>query len=365
MFRDPVILYGSSISYFTGKMENYFRVKGIPYERIVSPYPAFAKKMKKTVGVHQMPAVELPDGRWMTDTTKMIQWFENELKENTILPKDPVQSFICFLIEDWADEWWWRPAMHYRWHYKKGANFASNHLARELFKQSLTPVWLRKMLLKRRQRNGYTVGDGISRKNIESIEKNVVNLFENLNKIFSKRTFIFGDRPSLADIGLSGPFFRHFALDPIPLEIIKKGYPNILQWLNSLWHTRISDNTSEYLKGIPDDLEPLLYEIGNTYLPYLSANVEAVKKQKKFFDFKSEEMHFKNARYSQYRVWCLQEIQNLYKQLPEKPKKDIKKTLEKFHCWKPLWEQSDLPLDNKQEKKLPFWADRKMLGVYE
>ena len=78
MFRDPAILYGSSISYFTGKMENYFRVKGIPYERIVSPYPAFAKKMKKTVGVHQMPAVELPDGRWMTDTTKMIQWFENE-----------------------------------------------------------------------------------------------------------------------------------------------------------------------------------------------------------------------------------------------------------------------------------------------
>ena len=27
MYRDPVILYGSSISYFTGKMENYFRVK--------------------------------------------------------------------------------------------------------------------------------------------------------------------------------------------------------------------------------------------------------------------------------------------------------------------------------------------------
>ena len=84
--------------------------------------------------------------------------------------------------------------------------------------------------------------------------------------------------------------------------------------------TRISDNTSEYLKGIPDDLEPILYEIGNTYLPYLSANVEAVKKQKKFFDFKSEGMHFKNARYSQYRVWCLNEIQNLYRQLPDKPK---------------------------------------------
>ena len=27
----PITVYGSSISYFTGKLENYFRIKGIPY----------------------------------------------------------------------------------------------------------------------------------------------------------------------------------------------------------------------------------------------------------------------------------------------------------------------------------------------
>ena len=37
----------------------------------------------------------------------------------------------------------------------------------------------------------------------------------------------------------------------------------------------------------------------------ISALGKAVRKQKRFFDFKSEKMHFKNARYSQYRVWCL------------------------------------------------------------
>ena len=47
MFNDPVILYGSSISYFTGKMENYFKVRGIPYKRVVAPYPSFEKKMKQ------------------------------------------------------------------------------------------------------------------------------------------------------------------------------------------------------------------------------------------------------------------------------------------------------------------------------
>jgi hypothetical protein len=37
----PIILYGSNISYFTGKMENYFKIKEIPYERKVLKYPKF------------------------------------------------------------------------------------------------------------------------------------------------------------------------------------------------------------------------------------------------------------------------------------------------------------------------------------
>ena len=73
----------------------------------------------------------------MTDTIKMIQWFEDQIKENKTVPKDPVQAFICYLIEDWADEWWWRTAMHYRWHYDEGVIFASEHLASELLNDLL------------------------------------------------------------------------------------------------------------------------------------------------------------------------------------------------------------------------------------
>ena len=62
----------------------------------------------------------------------MIQWFESEYPQNAIVPEDPTLAFICYLLEDWADEWWWRPAMHYRWYYEEGARFASGHLAREV-----------------------------------------------------------------------------------------------------------------------------------------------------------------------------------------------------------------------------------------
>jgi len=365
MFKNPVTLYGSSISYFTGKMENYFKIRDIPYKRIVSPYPSFEKKMKKMVGIHQMPAVVLPDGRWMTDTTMMIQWFESKFENSSIVPADSTQAFICYLLEDWADEWWWRPAMHYRWHYKEGAEFASDHLAKELLGTFPAPHFLKKMFLSRRQRNGYTVGDGISQDNIDAVEANVRNLFINLDKIFSKRSFIFGETPSLADIGLSGPFYRHFALDPVPLKIIKNEAPSILNWLNALQTTQLKNTEHGYIEELPADLNPLLEEIGSVYLPYLCKNVDAVRSGKKYFEFKSGELNIRKARFSQYRVWCLKELQEKFCSLSEYDQSSIEQMLRRFDCWEPLWMHKELPLEVNQEERLPFWADRKMIGVNE
>ena len=83
--------------------------------------------------------------------------------------------------------------------------------------------------------------------------------------------------PSIADIGFSGPFFRHFALDPVPLEIIRQKAPNVLSWVTNLWNAKVSRIDIDFEEGIPKDLEPLFREIGKVYLPYLSANVDAVR----------------------------------------------------------------------------------------
>ena len=74
--KAPLTLLGSNISYFTGKMENYLRLKQIPYRLESMQFPAVRKVLERELGVMQMPAIVLPDGRFMTDTTKMIEWFE-------------------------------------------------------------------------------------------------------------------------------------------------------------------------------------------------------------------------------------------------------------------------------------------------
>ena len=54
-----------------------------------------------------------------------------------------------------------------------------------------------------------------------------------------------------------------------------------MKWVSRLWNTKLSENQNKLVAGIPNDLEPLLKEIGQVYLPYLSANVRAVRDRKK------------------------------------------------------------------------------------
>lgn len=361
----PITVYGSNISYFTGKLENYFRVRGIPYQLRAMQFPGDRRRLERHLGLMQMPALELGDGRWMTDTTSIIQWFEQRYPQQRLLPEDPLLAFVCLLLEDWADEWWWRPAMHYRWHYPEGAHLQSRHLADELMGSLPLPGALKRAFLRHRQRSGYTTGDGITRDNVAGIEAMYLRLLEQLQEIFSRRPFLLGERPSLADIGLSGPFFRHFALDPVPLEIIRCRAPAVLEWVARLWNTRLSSCTGEYLSELPADLGPLFDDIGANYLPYLCANARAVTAGKKRFDAELGGVAYRGARHSRYRVWCLKELRRHYQALPETVRPGARELLERHACWEPLWSIETLPLLPGQEEGLPFRGTTKMLAVNE
>jgi glutathione S-transferase len=360
----PIVVYGSNVSYFTGKLENYFHLKGVPYRLQSMQLPGDHKWIQEKLGLWQMPVVGLGDGRWMTDTTVIIQWFEQHYPDNPVLPVDPLQAFVCLLIEDYADEWLWRPAMHYRWHYTEGAMHQSRHLVDEVVRLPLPGALLR-WNLRRRQRGGYTTGDGIDRHNVDGVEAIYLRTLEQLQAIFERRPFLLGERASLADIGLSGPFFRHFALDPVPLEIMRQRAPAVLEWVARLWNTRPENSADGWLDGVPEDLGPLLDEIGSSYLPYLCANVDAVAQGHKRFDCEVGGVRYRGARYSRYRVWCLQQLRQHFEALPEGAQGAARELLERHACWEPLWRQPTLPLMPAQEQDLPFRGTTKMVGVNE
>ena len=361
----PVTIYGSSISYFTGKLENYCRIKGIPYQlRALSAGPVMAR-VKEQTGSSQMPAMQLADGRWLSDTTPIIQWFEREFPTPAVIPGNPLQRFFSLLLEDYADEWLWRPAMHYRWHYPAGARFASYHLVEEIGGDIALPAALKRWVITRRQRQGYTAGDGITKHQVPGVEAIYRHTLAQLEAIFQARPFLLGDRPSLADIGLSGPIFRHFALDPVPAEIMRREAPAVWEWSARLWNFRLRDDAGALLSGIPADWGPILQEIGGHYLPYLCANNDAVAAGRKRFDADVGGVRYRGARWSRYRVWCLRQLRNHFTALPAADQASARLLLEQHGCWEPLWRHETLPIDDAVCGRLPFHVDAKMIDVYD
>ncbi|MEM1153617.1 MAG: glutathione S-transferase family protein [Pseudomonadota bacterium] len=358
----PITIYGSSISYFTGKLENYCRVRGIPYDFMAM---TDRKIIRRETGSTQMPVVTLADGRWLTDTTGMIQWLEADGPGDGLIPSNPLQRFFSLLLEDYADEWLWRPAMHFRWFYPSGARFASDHLGRELGASVKIPMWVKRRILITRQRGGYTVGDGITPDQVPAVEAIFYRTLAQLQSIFAARPFLLGDRPSLADIAFSGPFFRHFALDPVPAEIVRQQAPAVWEWSSRLWNTRLADCSGELQSGIPDDWGAILDEVGGHYLPYLCANVDAVSKGTKRFNVSVGGVQYTGARWSRYRVWCLKRLRDHFEALTPPDQAEAQSLLEQHGCWEPLWRQKELPIAAGFCERLPFRAGAKMIDAYE
>lgn len=330
-------LYGLDLSYFTGKLDAYVRYSQIPHERIEFSLGSFAKAGKAT-GLRQMPAIELPDGRWMSDTSPMIEWLDARLSIPSVLPNDPVTRFFTFFVEDYADEWMWRPALHYRWSFAADADLMSYRIAAEMMRDMPLPHFIRKAIIKRRQINTYVKADGTNKQTRAHIEDIYLRNLDWLQAIFEKRPYLLGERPSLADFGYFASMFRHFGLDPTPAMIMRNRAPAVYEWLGRLWNAKAENFQDATLLegGVPADWHPILKDAGLCYLPYLAANADAHLSGKKKFTLTLEGTTY-NLPVHRYRVHCLDKLQTRFDALDQAAQSQVQAILEETGCWEPFW----------------------------
>jgi len=329
---EPYQLYLYDVSYYSGKMEMFLRYKEIPFTRIELDAAQGYDLLYRNTGVIKVPAIRTATGEWLKDTTPMLDWFEARYPESAIMPTDPVVHFISKLVEDYADEWLWRPAMVYRWWYDY--RILGPWLARDILPSSRLPFWLKSRFLIRRQSRLFMEKDGITTTTRRQVEAIYRQNLDGLESILRDSPYLLGNRPSLVDFGYMGPMFRHFSIDPTPARIMRQQAPRVYAWVAGLWAARASrfDLTIALQDFTHPGWRPIFKDICRAYLPYLQANAEAWSQKKRTFDHETAGIVFRRLPVVHYRVWCREALQHQWDKLNPTAKQRVETTMGGAGC---------------------------------
>jgi glutathione S-transferase len=352
-------VYGSRISYYTGKLEAYLRDKGIAYTLLPTPYDK-AEMLREKVGAVQMPIVE-DDGTWMSDTTPIIEHLETRVPGRPVIPTNPVVRFLAYLIEDYGDEWLWRSAMYYRWWYSYDRMLASSTLTDELTNHVKAPRFMRRRMIVRRQVRHYVERDGVTEANHHHSQETYFNALAAMSAMLEHRPFLLGIAPSFADYGMMGPMFRHYGQDPTPQEIMRTKAPAVYEWVARMWHAQDAGEP-EFLSTMPEDSAGLLREACECHLGQLAANARAFAADQSRFDMEIQGVTYRSIATSQYRVWCLEELRRRFAELNAEDKSKVQALLPYDHA-DLLWSDAVPAQSNfNTDGHLPFG---KAINVFE
>ena len=174
--------------------------------------------------------------------------------------------------------------------------------------------------------------------------------------------FLLGERPTVADFGLFGPMFRHFALDPTPARIMRNRAPCTYEWVARLWNARASRIGERPLAdGVPADLEPLLTEAGETHLPMLAANAAAHAAGRHSHEFTVQGVTYRSVPTSRYRVWALARLRDAYLALGDEDVARADELLGRTGCLEPLLRVETLDSGHDPEGRAPFSGVSRMV----
>jgi glutathione S-transferase len=267
-------VFGAELSPYSVKVRSYFRYKKIPHEWVVRHVGNMAE-FQQHAKLPLIPLVLTPDGRAAQDSTPIIENLEQTFPTPSIHPPDPSSAFLSALIEEYADEWSNKPMFHYRWYYEADQESAADRLARDNLPGApedaitKTAASIRERMVPRLS----FVGSSPETKDV--IELSFQRQLAILDPHLATRPYLFGRRPVLADFGLAMQLYE-CSTDPTPARIMTASAPNVLTWIQRMLNPT-NDGDLESWEALAPTLEPLLtQEVGGIFLPWSTANAEAL-----------------------------------------------------------------------------------------
>jgi len=264
-------VFGLTQSYFTRKVTGYLDHKRLPWIlRRTGGVPPDLTARGFPGGI---PAVETPEGELMWDSTAMIDYLDRRYPQASVSPEDPVLRFLSYVIEDFCDEWMYRPAVGTRWYVEDNTRHAGYELGREMTVQLPLAADQAHAMAAAFVRS--SCGPlGVSADNIQSwIDEVLRPWMRALGRHFESAPtpFLFGARPALADFAVFGGCAAHFANDPACRRWMDEDAPALVRHTHRILEP-FDHESGDWIAGdeIPETLVAVLAELGRYYLPWVS-----------------------------------------------------------------------------------------------
>ena len=327
-------LYGYTMSPYSMKLRSYFRYRRIPFQW-VSNSRANEIAMTK-VKTYMVPVVENPDGVFKNDSTFIIDALETRFSDRGSEPENEADSFLAYLIEDYADEWLLMPFFMLRWRHEADRRFNSRWMLYEYLSGETTGQTFEEMAQGWSDRQVNLVAQFCGSEDMFTIlDDSLDELLAVTERAFTNGLFLFGSRPSRAEFALYG-VLSQLILDHTPSSYLRENFNYTYRWVTVMEDLSGSEGSWEPVSSDPTRLRAspitdLLKLSGKYHLPLLRANAEAMDAGSDMLHFEIDGNQFVRHVSKRHRH-CLPTLQERYANLSSSAKEQLDGILRDTGC---------------------------------
>lgn len=228
-------LYVNTMSPYSIKASALLGYAGIPCKIVRQNLVTRFTVLKRLTGKTMVPV--LRRGEWaINDSTEIARWAVGET-DQSLLPAEQWLHPICWLLEEFADEWVSRWMVQSRWCNPEDADYVGEWIGEELtgdvpcIGQSIGAA-ARRLITKGLARGGARDS------NRPALEQSRDRTLQALENLFDESDgFLFGPFPTVADFSLYGQI-EQYRRDPTGGRRMEM-YPAISEWLDVVDRMRL------------------------------------------------------------------------------------------------------------------------------